>query len=266
MVGVEVGVVVVVGVGVAVEVAVEVGVGVEVVGKMRAYHFRGETLRDGLAVPPIGEWLEHTGEAKMCESGLHFSKHPFDALQYAPGHVLDLVEVEDIVEQHEDKGVCRRRKRIATVNAEPLLREFARWCALDVYHLWGNAKTDPDSICKRYLETGDESLRAAAWATAYDAASATARAAAYDAASAAASATARAAASAAARAAAWAAASATAWAAASATARAAAYDAAWAAASATARKSAWAARKSVAKKQRQRFTRMVNKAFKEESK
>lgn len=180
---------------------------------MRAYHFRGETLRDGLAVPPIGEWLEHAGEVKMCESGLHFSKHPFDALQYAPGHVLDLVEVEDIVEQHEDKGVCRRRKRIATINAEPLLREFARWCALDVYHLWGNAKTDPDSICKRYLETGDESLRADAWAAAYDAA----------------------------------------WA------------AAWAAASA-AWTDAWATRKSAAKKQRQRFTRMVNKAFKEESK
>lgn len=207
---------------------------------MRAYHFRGETLRDGLAVPPIGEWLEHTGEVKMCESGLHFSKHPFDALQYAPGHVLDLVEVEDIVEQHEDKGVCRRRKRIATINAEPLLREFARWCALDVYHLWGNAKTDPDSICKRYLETGDESLRAAAWATAYDAASAAAWADAW----------------AAAWATAWAA-----WATASATARATA-SAAWAAAWAA----ALAARKSAAKKQRQRFTRMVNKAFKEESK
>lgn len=188
---------------------------------MRAYHFRGETLRDGLAVPPIGEWLEHAGEVKMCESGLHFSKHPFDALQYAPGHVLDLVEVEDIVEQHEDKGVCRRRKRIATINAEPLLREFARWCALDVYHLWGNAKTDPDSICKRYLETGDESLRADAYDAAYDAA--------------------------------WATASATAWATASA-AQATAYDA------------AWAARKSAAKKQRQRLARMVNKAFKEESK
>ena len=43
-------------------------------------------------------------------------------------------------------------------------------------------------------------------------------------------------------------------------------EAAWAAASATAWAAASAARKSAWEKQRQRFTQMVNKAFKEESK
>lgn len=45
-----------------------------------AYHFVGATLRDGRAVPPDGEWLVHEGEAVMCESGLHASRDPFDAL------------------------------------------------------------------------------------------------------------------------------------------------------------------------------------------
>ena len=53
---------------------------------MKAYHFVGSTLRDGSPIPGDGEWLEHTGEVKICSSGLHASKHPFDALrpwQYA---------------------------------------------------------------------------------------------------------------------------------------------------------------------------------------
>ena len=38
-------------------------------------------------------------------------------------------------------------------------REFARWCALQVVHLW-----DCPAIVRQYLETGDESTRDAAWA------------------------------------------------------------------------------------------------------
>ena len=83
------------------------------------------------------------------------------------------------------------------------LPEFARWCALQVIHLW-----DAPPVVREFLETGKEELR--------DAARDTARAAASDAAWAAASDAARAA-----MAAAWAA-----WAAASVAAR----DAAWAAA------------------------------------
>lgn len=41
-----------------------------------AYHFVGETLRDGRPVPADGEWLEHDGKIIMCEAGLHASLHP----------------------------------------------------------------------------------------------------------------------------------------------------------------------------------------------
>ena len=141
---------------------------------MRAYHFVSDTLRDGRPVPADGEWLEHTGPLKLCASGLHASICPFDALQYAPGNTLCLVELGGEIAHGEDKVVASRRRIIARIDAEPLLREFARWCALQVIERW-----DAPDVVRRYLETGDESFRAAAWAAAWDAA---ARDAAWDAA------------------------------------------------------------------------------------
>ena len=187
----------------------------------RAYHFVGDTLRDGRPVPPDGEWLTHDGPCVMCESGLHASEHPYDALQYAPGAILCLVEIEDEVARQDDKLLCRRRKIIARIDATQLLRRFARLCALDVIHLW-----DAPKIVLEYLETGDESKRAAAWAAAGDAAGDAAGAAAGDAAGAAA------------------------WAA--------AWDAAWAAARAVARAVAGAVARAAQKK---RFAEMVNAEF-----
>jgi len=40
-----------------------------------------------------------------------------------------------------------------------MLRSFARWCALSVIDKW-----NAPPIVREYLETGDESKRAAAWA------------------------------------------------------------------------------------------------------
>src|ERR1039458_3896421 len=183
------------------------------------YHFTGTKLRDGRPVPAIGEWLTYEGKVQMCESGLHASADPFDALQYAPGALLHKVVLKSIVEKQDDKVVARSRKIIATINVTELLRKFARLQALGVIHLW-----DAPTVVKEYLTTGDENLRAAeaaraavwaAWAAAW-AAEVAAWEAAWAAAEAAAGAAAEAAAGAAARDAAW--------------------DAAWAAARAATRK------------------------------
>src|ERR1019366_6128354 len=141
------------------------------------YHFTGTKLRDGRPVPAIGEWLTHEGKVQMCESGLHASADPFDALQYAPGALLHKVVLKSIVEKQDDKVVARSRKIIATINVTELLRKFARLQALGVIHLW-----DAPTVVKEYLTTGDENLRAAAWAAAEDAARDVAGAAARDAA------------------------------------------------------------------------------------
>jgi hypothetical protein len=235
--------------------------------KIKGYHFTGDTLRGGGLIPKIGEWLEHKGEVIACSSGLHASEHSFNALQYAPGKWLHKVELEDDLVSHgepADKWCGRRRKILATIDSEALMREFARWCALQVVHLW----KAPDVVVQ-YLKTGDESIRAAAWAAeraaawvaAEDAAWAAARAAAWAAAEDAAEDAAWAAAEDAAEAAAWAAAEDAAWAAA----WAAAEGAAWAAAWAAARDAAWdAARAAAWVAQRNKFQELVDAAFDEQ--
>ena len=115
----------------------------------------------------------------MCESGLHFSRLPHQALEYAPGATICLVEVggEVVEETNGDKGICSRRKIIARMDATELLRFYARMQAVKVLEYWD---TEPPEVVCDYLMTGDESLRAAAW----DAARAAARDAAWDAANA----------------------------------------------------------------------------------
>ena len=129
-----------------------------------AWHFVGEKLRDGRPVPADGEWLEHNGALVMCESGLHFSRQPFDALQYAPGPILCLVEIDGTIVNGDDKGICTRRKIIARMDATELMRYFARMQALSVIHL--NEDLCNSEVVVDYLMTGDESLRDAARAAA----------------------------------------------------------------------------------------------------
>jgi hypothetical protein len=151
--------------------------------RMRAWHFVGDTLRDGSPVPPDGVKLVHSGKVVPCESGLHASAHPFDALRYAPGPVLCLVEVGGTIVEHGnpvDKVACSERTIITRMDATPLLRYFARQQALSVVHLW-----DPPQVMLDYL-MGDDAARAAARDAAWDAPMDAARAAAWAAARAAA--------------------------------------------------------------------------------
>ena len=124
-----------------------------------AYHFtEGHTLRDGSPLKSPGETHVFDGPVKICESGLHASRTAWQALPYAPGSTLSRVYCEDIVEERpNDKLVCRRRTVVATIDAEPFLRLFARRQALSVIDNW-----DAPSVVRQYLKTGDESLREAA--------------------------------------------------------------------------------------------------------
>ena len=133
----------------------------------RAWHFVGETLRDGRPIPLDGGWLVYDGHVMLCRSGLHASRHPFDALQYAPGATLCLVECEDIRQEDHDKFVCRRRRIVVRADITEMLRYFARMQALSVIHLWPEC---PPDVVLDYLMTGDESIRLNAWDAAWDAA------------------------------------------------------------------------------------------------
>jgi len=141
---------------------------------MLAWHWVRDdlTLRDGRPLVD-GEKLAHDGPLKMCESGLHASEKILDALQYAPGATCCRVDVGGEMLRGTGKIVVRERTCLWHVDATDELRAFARWCALRVLHLW-----DAPDVVRQYLETGDESLRAAAGDAARAAAGAAAGAAA----------------------------------------------------------------------------------------
>jgi hypothetical protein len=144
-----------------------------------AWHFIGSNWRTstgGLLVE-IGKPLIHVGDLIPCVSGLHASTRAIDALRYACGPVVTLVECEgEFVDDNGDKFVCRKRTAIWGYDATDELWAFARLAALEVLHLWPEAP----AVVREFLETGDEDLRAAAseaasacaWVTAWDAASA----------------------------------------------------------------------------------------------
>ena len=107
-----------------------------------------------------------------CQVGYHASLRPIDALQYAPGPIVCRVTLHGKIIPHGDpinKYVAEGRTVIWMANAIDVLREFARWCALQVIDLW-----DAPEVVREYLVTGDENLwaaaRDAAWAAAWDAA------------------------------------------------------------------------------------------------
>jgi hypothetical protein len=106
---------------------------------------------------------------------LHASRTPFDALQFAPGPIICLVEMRDIVDEYEDKLVARQRKIVARADATSFLRYFARMQALSVISQYPNGT---DDVVFDWLMMGGPpisaawSARSAAWRAAWSARSA----------------------------------------------------------------------------------------------
>lgn len=125
---------------------------------MKAWHFVGKTLRDGSPIPPDGVPLVYKGNLIMCQAGYHASLLPFDALRYAPGATLCLVEVSGKIIQEKDKLVAQKRTIIARMEATEMLQYYARMQALSVSYLW-----EPSEIVLDFLMTG-ENAQAAAYA------------------------------------------------------------------------------------------------------
>ncbi len=97
----------------------------------------------------------------LCVWGLHASQRIIDALDYAPGPWVYRVELGGEILLSDDKACAERRTYLDGLDATEILREFSRWCALEVIHQW-----DAPEVVRRYLTTGDESLREGACAAA----------------------------------------------------------------------------------------------------
>lgn len=110
----------------------------------------------------IGETLTVDGEPELCKHGLHASAKLSDAMCWAESgnQVLCRVTLGGTVKDGGDKSVANERTALAILDTdmtEKLLRDWGRWCALQVIHMW-----DAPHVVHQYLETGDESLRTAA--------------------------------------------------------------------------------------------------------
>jgi hypothetical protein len=140
-----------------------------------AYHFVADTLRNGEPIPPDNEWLKVDADSLiMCEYGLHASKHPYDALSYAPGFTLCRVELDGTIIRQNNKLCASERRIIARIDAKALCLQFARDCATDVLPLW-----DAPEVVQHFLKTGENPEAASAAASAAYAAASAASAAAY---------------------------------------------------------------------------------------
>ena len=113
--------------------------------------------------PRKGATHKVKGQPVLCEFGLHASVNPLDALKYAQSTNVWRVELGGVIVRGDDKATATERRYLWRIDAESVLRAFARRCALDVIHLW-----DAPPVVVEYLKTGDETLvaaaRAAVWA------------------------------------------------------------------------------------------------------
>jgi hypothetical protein len=122
-----------------------------------AYHFVGDTLRDGSPVPDNGVTLVYDEPIELCASGYHASRKALDALRFAPGLTLCRVNCSGIVEETQSKLVCSERTIIDRIDSTDTLQEFSRKCSLSVLDKW-----DAPEIVRKFLETGDEVYRSEA--------------------------------------------------------------------------------------------------------
>jgi hypothetical protein len=158
-----------------------------------AYHFLRDDMTAGSGEEPAwseGETRTIEGEISLCEYGYHSAPSPWDALGYALGSVLCLVEISEPEGRDETKFVSRSRKLVKAVNIERQLREFACDVAEEALNLQVQRGETVDDrsraaikVARRFAR-GDASREelAAAGDAAGDAAGAAARAAAGDAA------------------------------------------------------------------------------------
>ena len=111
----------------------------------------------------IGTTHEVEGKPLCCAHGLHGCEMILDALNYAPGTIIWIVELDGAMDIQDDKVAATSRTYLhGGIDVLPIILAWSRRVALDVAHLW-----DIPEIVRRYLETGDQAIAGAANAFAY---------------------------------------------------------------------------------------------------
>ena len=159
---------------------------------MKAYYFssKDRKLRYGDNRPiVVGETHTISTEEKpleLCSWGLHASVKALDALKYAPGPMLYIVELGGDVLEGEDKVCAESRTYLAELDATELLRTFAcKQALINIEKIKPYCAEVEYNTVINYLTTGNKSLRADSAARSADSAARSADSAARSAAAAA---------------------------------------------------------------------------------
>ena len=101
--------------------------------KIVAYHWSRNDdclgYEDGRQIV-LGKTLSISGKPILCEHGLHASVSIVDALGYAAGSHLWLVEISGKIQNSEDKLCGQNRKALIEYgDLLPIIVDFAFWCA-----------------------------------------------------------------------------------------------------------------------------------------
>ena len=141
---------------------------------MKALYFSTEEkkLRYGdNRIIVVGETHTVDNKPKCCTIGLHASKRAIDAVSFAPGSILFLVELSGDIDEQEDKLAAQSREYLAEFDATDLLREFARKIALiNIEKIKPYCNEESYNLIIHWLKTGDEAVRSAARSAAESAA------------------------------------------------------------------------------------------------
>jgi hypothetical protein len=108
--------------------------------KVRAWHFLptdGKTANRNRRKVEAGKTYSCRGPIVLCENAMHGSRRIIDALYYAPGPIVELVDIwGDVVEQSDKLG-GRHRECLWMTDISDILHEFACRCAEDALRKCG---------------------------------------------------------------------------------------------------------------------------------
>lgn len=130
---------------------------------VKGYHFsHPEFIRGGIPLPAAGQTLTWDGDVVDLHNGFHASADPFDALYYAQGPIMHRVSVWEDLVFAQDMFVGRNRMIHKSVDANEMLRDFARHCAHSVIMFWDYPPETVDFLTCSREESRDRDLAAQA--------------------------------------------------------------------------------------------------------
>ena len=132
---------------------------------IEGWRFVGKSLLDGSPIPDDGKTLVFSGEPIIDEQGLFAGIEPFYALRYAAGNTLCRVMCGGKVVTSAQSIACTEHTFMQRMDAEKMLRYFARTQALSVIPMYPKGI---DEVVFSYLNTGREGIRSKARHAALD--------------------------------------------------------------------------------------------------